>query len=318
MTSRSENEKPVSVSSLSHDQTTKIEVMITSIETRTRKTGEPYLAIGARDKTGELTVIVWQNFDALKQSLAAGNVITVDGRASEFKERMYFHADASAVTVVQNALPHKYLPADDVEPDELLDRIRTLITSVKSEELKLLLHEVFDESFSRQFVWVPAAKRNHHARIGGLARHTADVAELAEILAGAYDADVDLCLTGALLHDVGKVWSYDVAAGFERTEEELVLGHIHMGAVYISTCAQKAGASISTLRRVMHIVLSHHGTTEAGSPVTPKTKEAMIVHLADFVDSRMAAILEAQKKANGKLTEWIPMFEGRFLSQEED
>ena len=194
---------------------------------------------------------------------------------------------------VSHLLP---VTSKDIEAYKL--KFATLVTQVKRPPLRELLHEIFSGSRWEQFVRNPAAKSFHHAYIGGLLEHSVDVAETSLAIAATVSGtDRDLVIAGALLHDIGKLEEISPDIGFAYTEAGHLLGHITAGALLIDSVAAKIQFMTEADRKsLLHIVLSHHGSRDKGSPVACATQEAVIVHYAD----EMNAVLQQFDNGNEK------------------
>ncbi len=177
---------------------------------------------------------------------------------------------------------------------EILD---SMIESVDSEYLRQLLKIVFDkngETYSL-FLKATAASNNHHVGVGGLLFHTISVAKLAlDILSNYPQADRDMVLTGALLHDIGKIYTYTSGPYFEYTDDGKLENHIIIGIKILTRAMDKIPDFPKSLEMVLlHVISSHHGALEFGSPVVPKIPEAIIVHFADEIDAKMRTIIDS-------------------------
>ncbi|WP_455655732.1 3'-5' exoribonuclease YhaM family protein [Phascolarctobacterium sp.] len=189
------------------------------------------------------------------------------------------------------------LPNGDFDHQEYENKLQKLIKGVMTPGIRLLLENIFSGSLYDQFLINPAGMRLHHAYIGGLLQHSVDVAGIAQALAERIGGvDKDLIVAGALLHDIGKLREISSDIGFPYTMEGRLLGHVAMSAVMVQEAAAKAKVTGPKLQQLLHIVLSHHGEQEKGSPVACATKESFIVHYADEID----AIMNQFSKNEGK------------------
>ncbi len=189
------------------------------------------------------------------------------------------------------------LPEGDFDHEAYKEKLDRLIKSVLTPGLRLILDNVFEGAVYERFLRNPAGMRLHHAYIGGLLQHSVDVAVLASSIADTVgNVDKDLIVSGALLHDIGKLREISAAMGFPYTTEGRLLGHISMSAAIVQEAAAKARVAGPKLQHLLHIILSHHGEPEKGSPIPCATKEAFIVHYADEMDS----VLNQFKKTDSK------------------
>ncbi len=180
------------------------------------------------------------------------------------------------------------LPKGNFNEKEYVTRLQNLIKTVRNPGLRALLETIFSGAIYDKFIMNPAGMRMHHAYIGGLLQHSVDVAGIAIALAEQIgNVDKDLVVAGALLHDIGKLREISSQIGFPYTNEGRLLGHIAMSVMMVQDAAAKLKLPQARLEQLQHILLSHHGETEKGSPVVCATKEAFIVHYADEIDAIM-------------------------------
>ena len=180
------------------------------------------------------------------------------------------------------------LPKGNFNEKEYVTRLQNLIKTVRNPGLRALLETIFSGAIYDKFIMNPAGMRMHHAYIGGLLQHSVDVAGIAIALAEQIgNVDKDLVVAGALLHDIGKLREISSQIGFPYTNEGRLLGHIAMSVMMVQDAAAKLKLPQARLEQLQHILLSHHGDNEKGSPVVCATKEAFIVHYADEIDAIM-------------------------------
>jgi len=180
------------------------------------------------------------------------------------------------------------VPAGSFDKTVYKSKMDALISNVKTPTLRTLLKSVFSGKFYDDFCKNPAGMKLHHAYTGGLLQHSVDVAELALSMAEKIgNVDKDLVVSGALLHDIGKVREISSGIGFPYTTEGRLLGHITMSVMMVREAAAELKMPAASLQQLEHIILSHHGDQEKGSPMACATKEAFIVHYADELDAVM-------------------------------
>ena len=180
------------------------------------------------------------------------------------------------------------VPTGSFDMEVYKNKLEALINGVKTPSLRTLLKKVFSGPFYEEFCKNPAGMKLHHAYLGGLLQHSVDVTELALAMAETIgNTDKDLITAGALLHDIGKVKEISAGMGFPYTTEGRLLGHITMSALMVREAALELKMPAAALQQLEHVILSHHGDQEKGSPVACATKEAFIVHYADEVNSIM-------------------------------
>lgn len=190
------------------------------------------------------------------------------------------------------------LPSTTKDVEAYKKRFIQLVAQVRREPLRELLGEVFSGSLWDQFVRNPAAKRFHHAYIGGLLEHTVDVAETALAVAATVPgADRDMVIAGSLVHDLGKTEEISSDIGFSYTDTGHLVGHITAGVLLVEAAARKVQfLSEADRKSLIHIILSHHGEREKGSPVSCATREAVIVHYADELNAVLQQFEETTEK----------------------
>ena len=244
------------------------------------------------DNSGRIPFICFEAglVDKLRQ-LEGAEAFMVSGAVDINK----FSNDMALQVVVQkfdNLLPEdditNLLPKGNFNEQEYITRLQNLIKTVRNPGLRALLETIFSGNLYDKFIMNPAGMRMHHAYIGGLLQHSVDVAGIAIALAEQIgNVDKDLVVAGALLHDIGKLREISSQIGFPYTNEGRLLGHIAMSIIIVQEAAAKLQLPAARLEQLQHILLSHHGDNEKGSPVECATKEAFIVHYADEIDAIM-------------------------------
>ena len=244
------------------------------------------------DNSGRIAFICFEAglVDKLRQ-LEGAEAFMVSGAVDINK----FSNDMTLQVVVQkfdNLLPEdditNLLPKGNFNEQEYIIRLQNLIKTVRNPGLRALLETIFSGNLYDKFIMNPAGMRMHHAYIGGLLQHSVDVAGIAIALAEQIgNVDKDLVVAGALLHDIGKLREISSQIGFPYTNEGRLLGHIAMSIIIVQEAAAKLKMPAARLEQLQHILLSHHGDNEKGSPVECATKEAFIVHYADEIDAIM-------------------------------
>ncbi len=271
------------------------------IESATDRNGKAFLRLRLRDASGEVKAI---HFDPSDEALgmAAGDVAVVVGTYSVHPQ----YGPQVQVRRLRLAEAEEYdlaelVPVSPIDPGELGERLHTLIDSVEDVHLRPLLESTFDGNGEpgASFAIAPAAVRNHHAYRHGLLEHSVVVAECAAgIAARLSTVDRDMVVAGALLHDIGKTQAYaadgilPMMTDIGRLHGEIVIGH----AIVLRLIEEMPGFPAELGLRLLHIVISHHGMREKGSPVVPMTREAVIVHYCDDMTARIAAIDDADQQ----------------------
>lgn len=266
---------------------------------RETKDGRPYMLGTLRDKTGQIAFVFWDIPSYVESWTQNGSAVLVTGRVVRYK-------DAQQITITdmnQNVEPllADLLPSSRRTQEEMIAELKAHIDSLDEPWRRLVAHVLLDEAFLRDYANAPAARNMHHAYIGGLLEHTLSMATLANYLANHYPyVNRNLLLAGTLLHDMGKAIEYDISKSFSFSEDGRLVGHITRAVVL----AEKAAAEIDDfpeedLRHLIHLIASHHGTHEWGSPVIPKTLEAILLHQIDLLDSRVQGFFDHLANDNG-------------------
>ncbi|MFZ3114583.1 MAG: HD domain-containing protein [Syntrophales bacterium] len=271
--------------------------------------GAPYLNVRLKDKTGELDGKVWDDATAWDKVFDKGDIIRIQSRSASYKNNIQL----SIITVEKAAEGdislNDYLPAARRSGEEMLAELMLLVESVQEPSLQALLRAFFlDAELVALFKRAPAAKGFHHVYLGGLLEHTLSVANFLSLACGQYaGVDRDLLLTGGILHDIGKIYEFSYDRNIEYTDEGRLVGHIVMGTEMVDK-------KIATLEnfpphlalKLRHIILSHHGDLEYGSPKRPKTVEALIVHFMDDLDAKVNAFQEFIAASPDGPSDWTP------------
>jgi len=266
-----------------------------------------FLMMQLADKTGEIRAIVWEQGEELAAQLAIGDVIAVEGRVTVFRDTLQIVCSSVMKPLPGEYAPEDFLPASKRSREAMLAELEGLIREIEDQDCRLLLEAVFVPDFIKAFSEAPAARSMHQAYIGGLLEHTLNVAHLCRSVAALYqEVDRDLLITGALLHDIGKVQEYEVRAGIEITDIGRLIGHVVMGHdIVAEAVAGIDGFPEEKALRLRHMLLSHHGELEWGSPKQPQTLEACILHNCDNLDSEVSKFAEILAGA-GQGERWTP------------
>jgi 3'-5' exoribonuclease len=269
---------------------------------RTTKANKPYLNLILGDKTGQLEGRVWELGDPrVAKDFDKGDIVKARGCVSRFDDRLQMKVDQLRKALPGEAEKGDLLPCTSCDVDELWGQLLGFVESFTDPDLKRLLTTLLADSVLAQaYREAPAAKQLHHAWLGGLLEHVISLLTLADRVAPHYPVlHRDLLLTGVILHDVGKVRELAWDIGFEYTVEGTLLGHIQMGM----ELTEKTIASIPDFpprlkTLVLHMILSHHGKLEFGSPKLPMIPEALVLNFVDDLDAKMQAIaVEFEKSA---------------------
>lgn len=279
--------------------------MLNKKNLRLTKYDKPYLELGLSDKTGKIEGRVWENAEQLNALVDTGDVVRVKGLVEKFREDKQLKVQAID-KADDRAFSYEDLVRVVENRDKILQDTLEYLKTIKNKWL-LLLAESFtgDDDLMNGFSEGVGGKSWHNAYIGGLMEHTFEVMYIADKMCGLYpEADRDVCIFGAFMHDIGKVFEID-AKRMEYTTEGGLVGHIAIGhKILMEKIRGIDGFPEDLSLRVQHIVLSHHGEYEQQSPVLPKTLEATIVYQTDELVSQANAIKEIMLSQSGEGRVW--------------
>ncbi|MDD2388204.1 MAG: HD domain-containing protein [Desulfobacterales bacterium] len=266
-----------------------------------KKDGNPYLNATLCDRTGSIKAVAWDNVSQISGNVSNGDFVKIRGLVSEYKGILQLVIREMTAHDPETVDAADFLPVSRRNPDTMLERLQKLIDSVQCPHLKQLLESFFnDTEFVRKFTSAPAGKKMHHAYIGGLLEHSLSVSILADKVASHYSGiDRDLLLAGALLHDVGKIREFSYRTAIDYSDEGRLLSHIIVGLEMVDEKLNAIhGFPEEKALLLKHMIISHHGTREFGSPEPPKTIEAVLLNYVDEIDSKVNAIREFMDKEN--------------------
>jgi 3'-5' exoribonuclease len=258
-----------------------------------KKDGNNFLNVTLADKTGTVKGVVWDNVDQISAGVSSGDFVHIRGSVNEYREAFQLvikNMEKCSADVIN---PSDFLPTTSRDIDSMFARLSRITSSIKNASFKKLIEAFWnDKQFVRKFKTAPAAKKMHHAYIGGLLEHTLSMVSLADKVAGHYSGiDRDLLLAGATLHDIGKIKEFEYQFSIDYSDAGRLLSHIVMGIEMID--AKLAGIEdfpSDQMLLLKHMIVSHHGSREFGSPEPPKTIEAVILNYIDELDSKVKGI----------------------------
>jgi len=264
-----------------------------------KKNGDNYLNLVLSDRTGSLKGVVWDNVEKISSQSEAGAVVAVKGHVGEYRGNLQAVVKEMTLVPADETDPSDFMLSTKRDVEQMFERIVVLSESLEAWYLKALFSAFWgDESFTTQFKRAPAAKKMHHAYIGGLLEHTLSMAVLADKIAEHYNGlDRDLLISGALLHDIGKVREFNYEMGIDYSNEGRLVNHIVIGIQMLEEKIQTiASFPDEPAMLLKHMLISHHGSKELGSPEPPKTIEAVMLNCIDEMDSRIQAVREFMGK----------------------
>ncbi|MGB9755791.1 MAG: 3'-5' exoribonuclease YhaM family protein [Desulfurella sp.] len=259
------------------------------------KNGDKYIGLKLKDKSGIIEAKIWKNLYHLHENFKEGDFVKLKAKTNYYKDNWQLIIENIEKIEVDETIKDEFLPKTKKDIEVLTKELFAIINGTQNQAIKKLLLSVFEEDeFFAKFKKAPAAKSMHHAYIGGLMEHTISVAKIAKEIAKFYmPIDTDILVAGALLHDIGKVYEID-ASTFNYTNEGKLIGHIVIGYNLVKEKIKNIKLSNEQEVQILHCILAHHGEYEYGSPKIPKTKEALLLHLIDTMDSKMEPLQNIQ------------------------
>lgn len=286
--------------------------------------GKNFLKLELGDKSGRIDAVLWDRAVEYDQQIEAGDVVKVKGFTSSYKNTLQIKVDDILTVPTEKVDLQDFLPVADKSPEELLEQYKKIAFSLKNLHLKALMEKILaDENIVEKLKVAPGGKLWHHSYLGGLLEHTLQIAEICQKTSEMYAlVDRDLLLAGALLHDLGKITSYQISTFIDFTDEGRLLGHIVEGDRMVHEKIKEVPEFPAELAmKLRHLILSHQGELEMGSPVVPQTLEATILHFADEMDAQAGAltyIIKRDKEANKKWSDWVPLIKRYIYLGEEE
>ncbi|MCK4654330.1 MAG: HD domain-containing protein [Candidatus Cloacimonetes bacterium] len=265
-----------------------------------------YLRLKLSDSSGSIPGNVWNNAKMISEKFEEGDVVQVKGVIISYKKQYQITINKLNKVPEEEYNLSDFLETTSKDVNKLSDRFFEYIDNIKDVYMKKLLLNVFeDKEFFTLFAQAPAAKTWHHNYIGGLLEHTISVTSICEFVSHLYSVNKDLLITGAILHDIGKVAEYNVRPTIEFTVEGRLVGHIPLGdKILCENAAEIDNFPKETLMKLRHLILSHHGEYEKASARLPQTLEAIILHHADNLDAQTVGVIQLVKGIKSEDAIW--------------
>ncbi|MBZ5534809.1 MAG: HD domain-containing protein [Acidobacteriia bacterium] len=295
--------------------------LVRSKELRSKKSGEPYLSLVLSDKTGDLDAKMWDNVEEFDPLFDKDHFIKAKGLVQIYrnKPQMTLHK-------LRRLEDHEvdfmdFFPSTSKDVEQMYAELLDVVAGFTQHPLRAVMQELLlDDEVRCRLKRAPAAKSMHHAYLGGLLEHIVSLCRLARLVVQNYqDINIDLLLTGAILHDIGKIYELSYERGFGYSTKGQLLGHMVLELEMISgVIARHPDFPAELKTMIAHLIISHHGEYEFGSPKLPMTVEALILHKLDDLDSKVQAMqwmIERDSNLEGEWTSYSqilqrPIFRG--------
>jgi 3'-5' exoribonuclease len=294
------------VTDLGTEQTITTFFLVHEKEIRNTRAGKSFLRLALGDRSGTIEAVMWDQFEAPAKDISRDDIVKVNARVEIYRNKPQLTLQQLRLAKPEEVDLADFLPHTKEDVGKLWSQLLEYANSISNPWLKKLVNGVVaDPAIAARYKRAPAAKVMHHAYLGGLLEHVVGLCGLAKQVAAHYpELNADLLLTVAILHDVGKLEElcYDRAIGY--TTEGQLLGHIVMEVETVSKAMDAIEGFPANLKTVVqHLLISHHGQYEFGSPKLPMIREALVFHYLDDMDSKMAAVRAALATESGE-EEW--------------
>jgi len=285
-----------------------------------KKDGSSYLNVTLADRSGSIKGVMWDNVDQVTGAgLASGDFVLIKGSVGEYRGNLQLVVKQMSACAPDSVDPADFLPRTRRNIDSMFARLTELSASMEAEHFKTLFTRFWaDETFVKKFKTAPAAKNMHHAYLGGLLEHTLSMALLVEKIGEHYGGiDMDLLLSGVILHDIGKIEEFEYDRRIDYSDQGRLLSHIVIGLQMVEDKIRAIeNFPEQPALLLKHLIVSHHGSREFGSPELPKTVEAFLLNYIDEIDSKVNGIRDyiSSEDPNESWTSYHRVFGRHFYT----
>lgn len=286
------------------------------------KNGRPFMGLQLGDATGSIDARVWDRVDELSRGFEVGDILKIKGLVQLFQNRkqLIIHRLERVESDTVNFAD--FIPQSAKNAEDMFVELIKIVRSMKNDFLRQLVLDTLEDPEIRPLILkAPAAKTIHHAWLGGLLEHILSICKIMDFMALHYSfLNRDLLLFGGIFHDIGKIWELSYDNGISYTDRGRLLGHMQLACELIDKKTSRILGFNEELRDICkHIILSHHGKLEYGSPKRPKFPEAMIVAMVDEFDSKistMMSLIESERGSGEKWSRYNDLFDRYFLLED--
>lgn len=286
------------------------------------KNGRLFMSLQVGDRTGAIDARLWDRVEELMGQFDIGDVVKIKGIVQLFQSRKQL-----VVHKIEKADQHgfasaDFIPESNLNVQDLFVELSNIVKQVKNDHIRQLLTDTLeDPEIKPKMLQAPAAKSIHHAWKGGLLEHILSICHLMNFMASHYKfLNRDFLIFGAIYHDIGKIWELTWENGIGYTDRGRLIGHLHMGCELLDRKSSRILGFDDELRdRLKHIILSHHGKLEFGSPKRPKFIEALVVSMIDELDSRINSVqgfIENERAGGDHWSRYSELYDRYFLLED--
>lgn len=294
--------------------------LVTKKSLSTSKNNVRYLTLILRDSSGTIEGRIWDRVDELMGQFEKDDIVFLHSKATVYQDKIQLViTDIKKVEEILTVHDMRaFLPENETGIYALKEDYFRIVAEIKNSYLRRLFEAIEKrEDMLEKFFFFPASTSVHHVTIGGLLEHSISMAKMAKAVVKIIGGNEDLSITGCLLHDIGKLEEIEIRGGFKYSDRGRLLGHIALGVEILSGLVKEIeGFPDELYNALLHIIVSHHGAEEWGSPKKPMFIEALIVHYLDNLDSKVMGVKEhmRERMAEGKWTEYHRVYESRFYN----
>ena len=307
------------VRSLQDKQSVDSQFLVTEKSVSVGKNGRPFMSLRLSDATGSVDARLWDRVDEHAKEFNSGDIISVKGSVQVFQNRKQLIIHRLEKMDINSVDMKDFVAESQHNPEDLFAELLLMIGSLKNDHIRQLLKDtVEDEEIKKLIYQAPAAKSIHHAWKGGLLEHIISICKIMDFMGTHYSfLNRDLLIFGAIYHDIGKVYELAFEQGFSYTDRGRLIGHIQIGCELVDKKSSRILGFSDELRDICkHIILSHHGKLEYGSPKRPKFLEALVVAMVDDLDSKVSTVqtlMDNERASGDRWSRYNEMFDRYFL-----
>jgi 3'-5' exoribonuclease len=318
-------DKKIFIKDITEDQTIVNDYFVVAKKgTYTTKANTKYMSVSLRDKTGVIEAKVWERVEELNGLFDKNDIVHVKGRPRLYQEKIQLNI--TDIQRVDEGMPfeliRQFFPESETNGDALKEEYFRITGELKNPAISRLFSLLNEKKeMLEKFFFYPASIGVHHIYVGGLLEHSLSMARMAKHVVTVVGGDPDIVLAGCLLHDIGKIEEIDVRKGFKYTDRGRLLGHITLGVTILEDLLHEVKDFPAHLAGVLsHIIVSHHGVEEWGSPKKPMFIEALVVHYLDNLDAKVMGVKEHMKDnmEDERWSDYHRLYESKFYKIPEE